>query len=54
MEAQAILYFIVYVHSVVWEVRGLMISWYDRSGGGLVMLGSGSLSVIIELSEARN
>ena len=31
-----------------------MILWYDRSGRSLVMLGSGSLSVIIELSEARN
>ena len=25
------------VHSDVWEVRGLMILWYGRSGGSLVM-----------------
>ena len=25
------------VHSAVWEGRGLMILWYGRSGGSLVM-----------------
>ena len=25
------------VHSVVWEVQGLMILWFGRSGGCLVM-----------------